>query len=262
MLRPARRPVIRLIAPLLQPHPPPVGSHCSHPRAGRILRNPPMPHPTRVLLWTDTPGAYLEAIAAAGLAERVAVEALPRKDTPDPGAARRHRGDARLGRAARLAAEDAGAALGAGADRRRGKLDGAAGPAAVLTLTCARGTHRELMPENILGALFHLTKPYAAIVEDQKQHRWTRRMATPLNGQTLGILGLGEIGQEVARLATAAAHARDRHQAARRRGPQCRRGVSARSTPTRCWRSPTSSCCCCRQRRRPRTSSTPSAWRR
>ena len=72
-----------------------------------------------------------------------------------------------------------------------------------LTLTCARGTHRESMPENILGALFHLTKPYAAIVEDQKRLKWTHRVATPLNGKTLGILGLGAIGQEVARLATA-----------------------------------------------------------
>ncbi len=72
-----------------------------------------------------------------------------------------------------------------------------------LTLTCARGTHRESMPENILGALFHITKPYAAIAEDQKQSLWRNRIATPLNGQTLGILGLGAIGQEVARLATA-----------------------------------------------------------
>jgi phosphoglycerate dehydrogenase-like enzyme len=72
-----------------------------------------------------------------------------------------------------------------------------------VVLTCARGTHRESMPENILGALFHLSKPYAAIAEDQKRRRWTRRVAEPLNGKTLGILGLGAIGQEVARLAAA-----------------------------------------------------------
>ena len=59
------------------------------------------------------------------------------------------------------------------------------------------------MPENILGALFHITKPFAAIEQDKKQSLWRNRVATPLNGQTLGILGLGAIGQEVARLATA-----------------------------------------------------------
>ena len=42
-----------------------------------------MSDPTRVLLWTDGPGPYMDAIAAAGLSDRVAVEALPRKDTPN-----------------------------------------------------------------------------------------------------------------------------------------------------------------------------------
>jgi phosphoglycerate dehydrogenase-like enzyme len=72
-----------------------------------------------------------------------------------------------------------------------------------LIMTCARGTHRVQMPENILAALFHLTKPYAAITVDQGQHKWTRRVSEPLAGRTLGILGLGAIGGEVARKAAA-----------------------------------------------------------
>jgi phosphoglycerate dehydrogenase-like enzyme len=72
-----------------------------------------------------------------------------------------------------------------------------------LTLTCARGTHRESMPENIIGALFYAAKPYAAAVENQKHHKWVQLVAQPLTGKTLGILGLGAIGREVARIAAA-----------------------------------------------------------
>jgi glyoxylate/hydroxypyruvate reductase A len=72
-----------------------------------------------------------------------------------------------------------------------------------VTLCCARGTHRISMPENILGAIFHLTKPYMAIALDQRESRWTRRQSVPLAGKTLGILGLGAIGQELARKAAA-----------------------------------------------------------
>lgn len=162
-----------------------------------------MPNPSRLLLWTDAPAPYVDAIGSAGLADRVAVEALSRKDRPSP---------------AQLAETEAMLAWGAapGLLPRMPKLRwvqaltaGVEGWMALpdlpegLTLTCARGTHAESMPENILGALFHLTKPYAAIVEDQKQSRWTRRMPEPLNGKTLGILGLGAVGQEVARLAAA-----------------------------------------------------------
>jgi phosphoglycerate dehydrogenase-like enzyme len=162
-----------------------------------------MPNPTRLLLWTDNAAPYVEAIGTAGLAGRVAIETLGRAETPS---------------AAQLAETEAMLGWGAppGLLPRMPKLRwvqaltaGVEGWLALpdlperLVLTCARGTHRESMPENILGALFHLTKPYAAIAEEQKHHRWTRRVATPLNGKTLGILGLGAIGQEVARLATA-----------------------------------------------------------
>jgi phosphoglycerate dehydrogenase-like enzyme len=72
-----------------------------------------------------------------------------------------------------------------------------------IALTCARGSHRLSMPENILGALFHLAKPYMAIALDQKESRWTRRIADTLAGKTLGVLGLGAVGQELARKASA-----------------------------------------------------------
>ncbi|HET7670043.1 MAG TPA: NAD(P)-dependent oxidoreductase [Burkholderiales bacterium] len=57
------------------------------------------------------------------------------------------------------------------------------------------------MPENILAALFYVAKPFAAAVENQKRGKWVRTIAEPLTGKTLGILGLGVIGQHVARIA-------------------------------------------------------------
>jgi phosphoglycerate dehydrogenase-like enzyme len=71
------------------------------------------------------------------------------------------------------------------------------------TLTCARGSHRLAMPEHILAALFLVTKSLAAIVLDQRERRWTRHVNPTLAGRTLGILGLGAIGAELARKAAA-----------------------------------------------------------
>ena len=72
-----------------------------------------------------------------------------------------------------------------------------------VVLACARGSHRVQMPENILAALFFLTKPLMQCALDQRDSRWTRRISEPLAGKTLGILGLGAIGQELARKAAA-----------------------------------------------------------
>jgi phosphoglycerate dehydrogenase-like enzyme len=162
------------------------------------MRN--LPH---LLLWTDSPGPYIDAIAKAGLSDRAAIDTLSRKEKPSD----TQRAETHVLLAAGVSAGllptmpnlKWAQSMTAGVESWLALPDLPPG----LTLTCARGTHRESMPENILGALFHITKPYVAIVEDQKQSLWRQRVATPLNGKTLGILGLGAIGQEVARLATA-----------------------------------------------------------
>ena len=158
---------------------------------------------THVLLWTDSSAAYLEAIKAAGLAERVVVDTLPRKEKPSAD---------QMARTEALMAYGAPPGLLPAMPKLRWAQSMTAGVEgwialpdlpANLTLTCARGTHRESMPENIIGALFYVAKPYAAAVENQKQSKWAHGVAQPLTGKTLGILGLGAISQEVARLATA-----------------------------------------------------------
>ena len=162
-----------------------------------------MRNTTRVLLWTDSPGPYVDAITQAGLATRVTIDTLDRTSQPS---------DAQRANTRVLVAASAPAGLLSAMPNlqwAQSLTAGVEGWLALpdlpegLTLTCARGTHRESMPENILGALFHIAKPYTAIAGDNRHSRWTQRVATPLNGTTLGILGLGAIGQEVARLAAA-----------------------------------------------------------
>jgi phosphoglycerate dehydrogenase-like enzyme len=161
-----------------------------------------MPAPL-VILWHDNDGPYREAISDAGLAGEVQVIAA--KGASEPPAEHWARCEA-------LLAFRAKPGMLPKAEKLRWIQSLTAGVEGWLalpdlpkqvTLTCARGTHRVQMPENILGALFHITKPYAAIVEDQKSSRWTRRISDTLAGKTLGILGLGAIGVELARKAAA-----------------------------------------------------------
>jgi len=162
-----------------------------------------MPQPTRILLWTDTPDPYAEAIRAAGLGPRVLIENLARQEMPSESQMTETEAllawGAPAGLLPRMPKLRWAQALTAGVESWLALPD----LPASLTLTCARGTHGDSMPENILGGIFHITKGYAAIAEAQKSSQWKRRVATPLSGQVLGILGLGAIGAELARLASA-----------------------------------------------------------
>jgi phosphoglycerate dehydrogenase-like enzyme len=154
-----------------------------------------------VLLWTDSTAAYLDAVKAAGLADRVAIDTLPRKDKPSVEQLARTEalmaGGVPAGLLPTMPRLRWAQAMSAGVEQWLALPDLPQG----LTLTCARGTHTDSMPENIIGALFHVAKPYQKAVENQKQRKWAYSVAQPLSDKTLGILGLGAIGQEVARIA-------------------------------------------------------------
>jgi phosphoglycerate dehydrogenase-like enzyme len=162
-----------------------------------------MTAPTRILLWTDQPAPYTAAIEAAGLGPRVAISTLKRSEQPCP---------------ALFAETEAMLAWGAGPGLlpQFQKLRWAQALTAGvemwlaladlprdLTLTCARGTHGESMPENILGAVFSIAKPFMAMAESQQRGKWERQVAVPLAGATLGILGVGAIGAKLASMASA-----------------------------------------------------------
>lgn len=156
-----------------------------------------------MLLWTDGAPIYVEALASAGLGDRLRLEGIDRADAPSA---------AQKAEAEVMLAWGAPAGLLAEMPKLRWVQTTTAGVEAWLSrpdlsdgllLTAAKGVHRVQMPENILAALFHATKPIAAAAIDQRTSTWTRRVATPLTGQTLGILGLGTIGAELARKAAA-----------------------------------------------------------
>jgi phosphoglycerate dehydrogenase-like enzyme len=164
--------------------------------AGRRLVSRPS-----VLIWLDDAGEYLRAANAAGLASSVDLVTTPLAADP---------ADDRLAQADALLAWRPPARLASRAPRLRwiqsltGGCEQFFGPdvPTAAMLTCARGTHRVQMTEHILAALFMCAKDLGGIVLDQSQQRWRRRVNPTLSGATLGILGLGAIGAEIARVAS------------------------------------------------------------
>lgn len=157
----------------------------------------------KLLLWIENPGLYREALAQAGMAGQLDIQELAPDASPTseqlagtellltwmvpPGML------ARMPRLKWIQTPNTGVA--AWLKRADLRPD--------IQLSCGRGIHRVQMPENILGALFHITKPYMQSAQSQAERQWKRRQSTPLAGATLGILGLGTIGRELAKKAAA-----------------------------------------------------------
>lgn len=69
------------------------------------------------------------------------------------------------------------------------------------TFTTASGVHAQPLAEFCLMAMLMWSRNYWQMRRDQQERVWQRFGATDLVGRTVGIIGVGQIGQAVARLA-------------------------------------------------------------
>jgi phosphoglycerate dehydrogenase-like enzyme len=65
------------------------------------------------------------------------------------------------------------------------------------------GAHAISISESVLGMLLFTVKRFGSHWDAQKEHRWAPARKDELHGKTLGIIGLGHVGAEVARLGQA-----------------------------------------------------------
>jgi phosphoglycerate dehydrogenase-like enzyme len=71
-----------------------------------------------------------------------------------------------------------------------------------ILLTCGRGIHKIYIAEYAIAAMINLARNFHLMFRNQLRNKWDRSIAQgEINGQTVGILGLGSIGQEIARKA-------------------------------------------------------------
>ncbi|HYV22370.1 MAG TPA: D-2-hydroxyacid dehydrogenase [Candidatus Bathyarchaeia archaeon] len=68
-----------------------------------------------------------------------------------------------------------------------------------ITFTTASGVHARPLADFCLMAMLMFAKNYVWMERDKKAKRWERYCGEELTGKTLAIVGLGRVGQEVAR---------------------------------------------------------------
>ncbi|MDR7074664.1 D-2-hydroxyacid dehydrogenase [Fictibacillus barbaricus] len=73
-----------------------------------------------------------------------------------------------------------------------------------ILITNARGIHKTPMAEYTISMMLQVSRKAKEMMEKQKEHTWDRKVPmTEISGQTIGILGTGAIGGEIARLSKA-----------------------------------------------------------
>jgi glyoxylate/hydroxypyruvate reductase A len=69
--------------------------------------------------------------------------------------------------------------------------------------TTASGVHSRPLAEFVIFSMLYFAKNYEYLDSEKKAQHWERYTTSELRGRTLSIIGLGNIGREVARLAKA-----------------------------------------------------------
>ncbi|MCL5046221.1 MAG: D-2-hydroxyacid dehydrogenase [Actinobacteria bacterium] len=71
-----------------------------------------------------------------------------------------------------------------------------------ITLTNSRGVHGLPIAEHVLALILAFTRGLVPALRYQRERRWERIRATEVGGKTLGLIGLGGIGRQVAQRAS------------------------------------------------------------
>jgi len=74
--------------------------------------------------------------------------------------------------------------------------------ASAIPLTNGRGAFKDSLAEYAVAAMFFFAKDLRQLVQNQQAQKWAPYDMRMLRGQTLGIVGYGEIGSATAQLAT------------------------------------------------------------
>jgi phosphoglycerate dehydrogenase-like enzyme len=72
-----------------------------------------------------------------------------------------------------------------------------------VSLTNARGIHSDLMADYVLGGMIMMQWDFPGLMKAKAARAWNREPRRPLAGLSVGVIGLGPIGLEVARRASA-----------------------------------------------------------
>ena len=73
-----------------------------------------------------------------------------------------------------------------------------------IVVTTAAGVHATPLAEFVLFAMLYFAKRMPRVLADQRRHHWERFALDTLPGKTLGIVGFGQVGRAIARLARSA----------------------------------------------------------